>query len=362
MGNQVLPFGGGVMKLRGIVLAGGKSSRFGSDKALALLDGKTLLERSVALLDTMGLGPTVITSEARHYGFLSCRVEKDLIPEIGPLGGLYTASKLFPESTLVVLTCDMTQLTHRVLKTLLHQHEIARRATLFKFDQAYFQPFPGIYESSLSWLAHQQIEKGELSLQSFLNEIEEKKVLTPRFSPQLFTNVNEPKDLKKESQMAEEKVFSYYQTDHTRLDQLFKEFQLLKRKEFQKAKNAFKNFQAGLKRHIVWEEEILFPVFETKTGHANGGPTEVMRVEHQKIKIALEAIHGKVRQADPESDAEEAELINVLSEHNRKEEQILYPMIDQVTTPDERQAIFEKMKAIPLAGPDSCCGIHPEAS
>ena len=78
--------------------------------------------------------------------------------------------------------------------------------------------------------------------------------------------------------MSEQKTISeFYEQDHDRLDELFKTFQKLKRSDFAKAKEAFKEFKFGLQRHIVWEEGVLFPLWEEKTGMSEGGPTFVMR-------------------------------------------------------------------------------------
>ena len=85
--------------------------------------------------------------------------------------------------------------------------------------------------------------------------------------------------------MNEQSVSIYYGQDHDRLDDLFTKHQQLKRTDFAKAKEYFKEFKFGLQRHIVWEEDILFPLFEEKTGMRGGGPTAVMRMEHRIIKI-----------------------------------------------------------------------------
>jgi len=44
----------------------------------------------------------------------------------------------------------------------------------------------------------------------------------------------------------------------------------------------------------VWEEELLFPMWEEKTGMIEDGPTPVMRFEHDQIKQLLDTIHQKV--------------------------------------------------------------------
>ena len=92
--------------------------------------------------------------------------------------------------------------------------------------------------------------------------------------------------------MSEQKtITAFFEQDHDRLDELFKTFQQLKRSDFAKAKEAFKEFKVGLQRHIVWEEDLLFPLWEKKTGRSEEGPTVVMRAEHRQIGQQLEAIH-----------------------------------------------------------------------
>jgi len=153
-------------------------------------------------------------------------------------------------------------------------------------------------------------------------------------------------------------VSAFFEQDHDRLDELFKTFQQLKRSDFPKAKEAFKEFKFGLQRHIVWEEDVLFPLWEKKTGMSESGPTPVMRHEHRQIGQQLEAIHGKVSEQNPDSDKEEQALLDRLGSHNRKEELRLYPAIDQVAGTEEQEAIFQSMKNIPEERYNLCCGQH----
>ena len=153
-------------------------------------------------------------------------------------------------------------------------------------------------------------------------------------------------------------VSAFFEQDHDRLDELFKTFQQLKRSDFPKAKEAFKEFKFGLQRHIVWEEDVLFPLWEKKTGMSESGPTPVMRHEHRQIGQQLEAIHGKVSEQNPDSDKEEQALLDLLGSHNRQEELRLYPAIDQVAGTEGQEAIFQSMKNIPEERYNLCCGQH----
>ncbi len=150
-------------------------------------------------------------------------------------------------------------------------------------------------------------------------------------------------------------VSTHYAADHDRLDAHFNLYRSLKRVNVPEAKVNFREFKFGLQRHIIWEEEILFPLFEQKTGITTGGPTEVMRREHQLILHHLEAIHARVRVQDPETDEDEELLLNILTAHNLKEEKILYPAIDRAIGGSERAAVFTAMEQV---GPERfavCC-------
>lgn len=157
-----------------------------------------------------------------------------------------------------------------------------------------------------------------------------------------------------------ESIKEYFSEDHDRLDALFSEFRSLKRKDPIAAKQKFKEFLKGLTRHIVWEEDVIFPAFENKTGMRDSGPTAMMRVEHRQIKEHLDAIHDKVRVADPNSDASEEALLEILEAHNAKEEGILYPSVDAQIGPRGVAAVQKEMEAIPEERYACCCHSHKE--
>jgi regulator of cell morphogenesis and NO signaling len=157
--------------------------------------------------------------------------------------------------------------------------------------------------------------------------------------------------------MDTETVTAYFEQDHNRLDALLTTFHEMKRTDFALAKERFREFKFGLQRHIVWEEDLLFPLWEQRSGITEG-PTAVMRAEHKRIGAALEALHIKVNQGDPECEAEEQALSALLEAHNLKEERILYPAIDHAITDEERPALFRRMQQIPEERYHTCCGVH----
>jgi len=152
-----------------------------------------------------------------------------------------------------------------------------------------------------------------------------------------------------------ETVLNFMGEDHDRLDNIFKEFRTVKNSDKSTAKSLFHEFKIGLQKHIVWEEEILFPLFENKTGMSNSGPTTIMRMEHRKIKDYLEKIHDNIVDGNVQTDDLEEELIKVLTEHNNKEENILYPWIDNSTSEQEREEAYAKMENLSPEKYNKCC-------
>ncbi|OUS12251.1 hypothetical protein A9Q89_06630 [Gammaproteobacteria bacterium 53_120_T64] len=84
----------------GVILAGGLSSRMGQDKANLPIAGTTLLEFMHDKLQRAGLSEIIICRNVPGY-------LNDLIPELGPLGALYTLSQHYPGRQALIIPVDM---------------------------------------------------------------------------------------------------------------------------------------------------------------------------------------------------------------------------------------------------------------
>jgi molybdopterin-guanine dinucleotide biosynthesis protein A len=89
------------------IQAGGRSNRMGEDKALKLFLGRPLIQRVVERLRPIADEVLITTNHPERYGFLGVRLVPDLIPGLGPLGGLYTALASATCPTLAVVACDL---------------------------------------------------------------------------------------------------------------------------------------------------------------------------------------------------------------------------------------------------------------
>ena len=97
----------------GVVLAGGQSSRMGQDKALLPFKGETLLHHQVQLLRHV-CSRVVVSGE--YVGF-DC--VKDSETKCGPISGIYSVAKQFPNTALLVVPVDMPQLIEEHLAMLI---------------------------------------------------------------------------------------------------------------------------------------------------------------------------------------------------------------------------------------------------
>lgn len=160
-------------------------------------------------------------------------------------------------------------------------------------------------------------------------------------------------------------IVEFMSRDHDRLDTIFADFR--NKSDRGEAKQLFSQFESGLRAHIAWEEEILFPPFEERIGLRDSGPTAVMRAEHQRMKELLQSIRRgidggrKVYMRVPETghmqsitikdgtgvEASANDLQDVLLTHKHKEEQILYVWLERTLAEGERSVLLGRIQSPP---------------
>lgn len=119
--------------------------------------------------------------------------------------------------------------------------------------------------------------------------------------------------------------------DHRRCDLMFIDVErAVQSQAWDQASTIFTQFQRAVLQHFEVEENLLFPAFESKTGMTSG-PTQVMRSEHVQMRELMEDAHAALAEEDADDYLGNAEtLLIMLQQHNTKEENVLYPMCDQV--------------------------------
>lgn len=106
------------MMISGVILAGGKSTRMGRDKAVLEIGGKRLIDRLVEGLQGIFPEVIIVANTPGLYDYLGVRVVPDLIPGKGSLGGIYTATALANHPWAYVMACDMPFFNPRLIRYL----------------------------------------------------------------------------------------------------------------------------------------------------------------------------------------------------------------------------------------------------
>lgn len=184
-----------LLPLTGVVLAGGKSSRMGRDKALLKWGAGTLVENIVSLLcRTFAQTLVIVDRRAKLEGLdlKSAAVYEDVLKDRGPLGGIYTALLYSDHAACCVLTCDMPHVGENLLAELCA--ETADGALCFEGPEGRCHPFPGIYHARNRGLMRRFIERGELSMKRFLEAARAASIPMPREQGAALANMNTRED------------------------------------------------------------------------------------------------------------------------------------------------------------------------
>lgn len=125
-------------------------------------------------------------------------------------------------------------------------------------------------------------------------------------------------------------IKEYMTQDHQDCDEAFANMEEIASKESLSAtKELFEVFTKEMEHHFQVEERVLFVMFEQKTGMTQG-PTEVMRQEHQQLRALMQQMSDAISADDKERLFGISETFMIMvQQHNMKEEQMLYTMIQQ---------------------------------
>jgi iron-sulfur cluster repair protein YtfE (RIC family) len=141
-------------------------------------------------------------------------------------------------------------------------------------------------------------------------------------------------------------ILDFLGSDHRACDDIFASAEAaVAQKNWDSARSLFDRFQAAMAHHLAMEETVLFPAFEART-HNSTGPTQVMRMEHEQMRGLLQDMASAVADANHSRFLGLSETLNMLmQQHNMKEENMLYPMSDQVLG-GERAGLIRAMQTV----------------
>jgi molybdenum cofactor guanylyltransferase len=184
-----------MLKLTGIVLAGGKSSRMGTDKGLLDYKGKKLVEYSFDLLSNY-CNALIISTNNPEYRQFGITTVTDEFPEKGPAGGIFSALKKSSTDWNLVLACDMPFLNRRIIDALLNN--LGNNNAVVPLHDGLIEPLVAAYHKSMEVALADAILVDHLSMHQILKlhgasflPVED---LIKEF-PNMFDNLNNPSDV-----------------------------------------------------------------------------------------------------------------------------------------------------------------------
>jgi molybdopterin-guanine dinucleotide biosynthesis protein A len=191
-----------VTKTAAIVLAGGKSSRLGRDKASEPLLGRPLLQHVIDRLSGLVEEYVVVRARGQQLPEIdvagSIQVVEDIYPEIGPLGGIYTGLAAIEAPRALAVGCDMPLLQPALLRELIRLG--AETNLVVPVRNGLPEPLCAAYAKTCLPAIRAQIEAGEYKIAKFYDRLAPRYVLPEawrRFDPEglSFQNVNREADL-----------------------------------------------------------------------------------------------------------------------------------------------------------------------
>ncbi len=150
------------------ILAGGRSTRFGSDKARAVIHGQPLILHAANAVARFATRCTAVAAIPDQYADLGLPTIADSIPNAGPLGGLVRAlSDLTDEDRLLLVSCDLVLYDVEPVAQLLRAAAGTHGAAAFYTNR--WQPMPGVYARRLIPQTEALLQRGDGSLARLLD-------------------------------------------------------------------------------------------------------------------------------------------------------------------------------------------------
>lgn len=182
------------------VLAGGKSTRMGSDKAFLEFDGQTLLARALQRARAVASQAYVVGPREKFESVAP--VIEDVYPERGPLAAIHAALRATPSELSLVLAVDLPLVSEELLRFLLAQAQNCDALATVPRVQGRFQPLCAVYRRGFAELAEASLEAGRNKIDPLFQPattrvLEQAELEAVAFPAAMFENLNTPEDVER---------------------------------------------------------------------------------------------------------------------------------------------------------------------
>ena len=187
------------------ILAGGKSTRMGTDKAFVTRDGCTLLARALELAHSVTADVRIVGDSAKFAPFAP--VVEDVFRGCGPLGGIHAALRASQADLNLILAVDVPFVSPALLQYLIARARTSAAATVTAARAiGGWQPLCAVYRPRFADAAEAALSAGRYKIDALFvaaptQMVSEEELEAAGFSPKMFRNLNTPEDLAEASEI-----------------------------------------------------------------------------------------------------------------------------------------------------------------
>ena len=163
----MLPVAPVVQNASAFILAGGKSSRMGEDKAFLQLGGKTLLDRARELAFQV-CGKVAVVGDRARFG---PQAIEDIYPDAGPLGGIHAALEATKSDLNLVIAVDTPFLEPKFLRWMLHRAATTHSIVTVPRLGSGFQPLCAVYRRSFKAFAEEALKARKFKIDPLYEKV-----------------------------------------------------------------------------------------------------------------------------------------------------------------------------------------------
>ena len=154
--------------MTGVILAGGKNSRMGMEKAFIQISGKSIIDNALSIFKEIFSEVLIVTNTPEDFYYAKVELVKDIYPGGGSLGGLYTGIKKAKYDECFVIACDMPFINSDLIK---HMIEIKGYDVVVPKINGMYEPLFASYSKSCLEVIENNLKKGNLKIIETFSEL-----------------------------------------------------------------------------------------------------------------------------------------------------------------------------------------------
>lgn len=203
------------MEISAAVLVGGQSRRMGRDKATLFVEGRPLIQWVISALERVADEILLVGHAVSRLEWLGLPTWEDLVPNGGPLAGIYTALTVARHPLCLVVACDMPFLQPDLLRYI--AEEASGWDAAVPLVDGHLEPLHAIYARSCLKTIGEMLERGETCPLDLYPRVRTRYIGPEEIAcfaggRRSFININTPQEL---AQVALAQVFQPAQTAHS---------------------------------------------------------------------------------------------------------------------------------------------------